>query len=38
MIDNGDFSIPEEDFGVGRFVWGTIKENGINKDVLCGIG
>ena len=38
MIDNGDFSTPEEDFDVGRFVWGTIKENSINKVVLCGIG
>ena len=38
MIDSGDFSTPEEYFDVGRFVWGTIKENGINKVVLCGVG
>lgn len=38
MIDNGDFNALEEDFDVGRFVWGTIKEDGINIAVLCRLG
>jgi hypothetical protein len=35
MIDNGDFSQPEEDFDVGRFVWGKSIET--EELILFGV-